>query len=129
MEGFPPAHCRVIASQSSGDHAYVLMDTGSPGRPYLYAANCYRKDGRWFESGSSNGPGWQLMDDDDEVGTLTCWGDLAPGVDAVRIEFAGTVFETPAKNGAFLITWWRVPCPDAYPRVVALWRHGGWRVT
>jgi len=38
MEGFPKAHCRVVASRTFEDDGYVLLDTGSPGRPYLYAS-------------------------------------------------------------------------------------------
>jgi hypothetical protein len=38
MEGFPTAHCRVIASRTFEDDAHVLLDTGSPGQPYLYGS-------------------------------------------------------------------------------------------
>jgi hypothetical protein len=30
MEGFPKAHCRVVASRTFGDDAYVLLDTARP---------------------------------------------------------------------------------------------------
>ena len=40
MEGFPKAHCRVVASRMFEDDAYVLLDTGSLGQPYLYGSRC-----------------------------------------------------------------------------------------
>jgi hypothetical protein len=57
MEGFPPAYCHVVAARVHEDDAYVLLDTGSPGQPYLYGVNCLRQNGRWFDDGSSNGSG------------------------------------------------------------------------
>jgi hypothetical protein len=58
MDGFPIEHCRVIASRIQDDDAYVLLDTGSQGQPYLYGVNCVRSAGRWHETSSGNGPGW-----------------------------------------------------------------------
>jgi hypothetical protein len=73
--GFPPKHCRVIASRSHGDDAYVLLNTGSGEAPYLYGVNCRRENGRWFEGGSANGPGWEQTGHDPDVGNLSLWGD------------------------------------------------------
>src|SRR5436190_18683578 len=95
MEGFPEAHCHVVASRVFEDEAYVLLDTGSPGQPYLYGSHCYRRHGRWFEAGSGNAYGWAQTDDDPNLGTLSFWGDVPSGVDAVRVEFEGTISEEP----------------------------------
>ena len=127
MVGFPEAHCRVIFSQSLGDDAYVLLDTGSLGQPYLYGANCYRRDGQWFEGGSRNMPGWEQTSHDPDLGTLASWGDLPAGIDCVRVEFNGDVFEEPVRGRAYCLVWWRVPSPTEWPRIVAILEGGDWR--
>src|SRR5215208_6036453 len=59
LEGFSAAaSCRVLASHTQGDVAYVLLDTHADGWPYLYGVNCYRKEGRWHDGSSGNGGGW-----------------------------------------------------------------------
>src|SRR5205823_8074012 len=72
--GFP-AECRIVAMRKQGDAAYVLLDTGPAGRPYLYGVNCQRRDGSWSPGASGNGPGWSQVGADKELGTLTVWGD------------------------------------------------------
>ena len=93
MTGFPDAHCRVVSSRVLADDAYVLLDTGSPGQPYLYGVNCHRKDGQWFEGASSNGPGWEQTAHDPDLGTLSWWGDAPAGADFIRVAFEGTVID------------------------------------
>jgi hypothetical protein len=83
MVGFPKGHCRVVASRTFEDDAHVLLDTGSPGQPYLYGSICYRRDGWWFEAGSSNGPGWGQTSHDPDLGTLSFWGDAPERIDTV----------------------------------------------
>src|SRR5947209_9813635 len=102
MTGFPEAHCRVVASRSSEDHAYVLLDTGSPGQPYLYGVNCFQCAGQWFERGSSNGPGWEQTGHDPDVGTLSLWADVPREVDHVRINFNGGLIEEPVVVVSFV---------------------------
>jgi hypothetical protein len=127
MEGFPPAHCRVVASRTFEDDGYVLLDTGSPGQPYLYGSTCYRRDGRWFEAGSRNGPGWEQTCHDPDLGTLSFWGDARAGVDAVRVEFDHTILEESVRGGAYFLIWWRVPAPTEWPRIVAIRENGVWK--
>jgi hypothetical protein len=116
MTGFP-AHCRVVGLRLREDDAYVLLNTGSREQPYLYGVNCGRKNGRWFEGGSSNGPGWEQAAHYPDVGTLSLWGDAPVGSDAVRVAF----------EGAYFLVWWRVPCPSQWPRVVAILVDGTWQ--
>jgi hypothetical protein len=127
MEGFPKAHCHVIASRTFEDDAYVLLDTGSPGQPYLYGCTCYRRDGRWFEAGSSNGPGWEQTSHDPDVGTLSFWGDVPSGVDTVRVEFNDATWEESVRDGAYFLIWWRVPAATEWPRIVAIRENGAWK--
>jgi len=128
MEGFPPAYCHVVAARVHEDDAYVLLDTGSPGQPYLYGVNCLRQNGRWFDDGSSNGSGWHQMGDDPELGTLTVWDDAPEGASAVRMEFQGVIVEEPVRDGAYLFVWWRVPCPEEeWPRLLAILTESGWK--
>jgi len=126
MNGFPPKHCRVIASRIQGDDAYVLLNTGSDGHPYLYGANCSRRNGRWFEGGSSNGPGWSQTGDNPDVGTLSVWDEAPGGAEYVRVTFQGGLIDEPVKEGAYLLVWWRVPFPETWPRVVAFQVNGRW---
>lgn len=126
MSTFPPEYCSVVAARSHGDDAYVLLDTGPVGRPYLYGVHCRRTDGRWEEGYSSNGPGWTQTDDDLEVGTLSYWNDAPLGVDFVRVVFGGAVLDEPVRNGAYFLVWFRVPFPSEWPRVIAVCVSGRW---
>ena len=111
MSGFPPVHCRVVASVMHEGDAYVLLDCGSPGQPYLYGVNCVRREGGWSEMSSGNGPGWSLTVPDRGLGTPTLWGDAPADADLVRVNFNGLTSEVPVRNGAYLAVWWRVPSP------------------
>jgi hypothetical protein len=126
MQSVPGAHCRVVASQAFDDDAYVLLDTGSPGRPYLYGSTCYRRGGRWFEAGSSNVPGWEQTSHDPDLGTLSFWGNVRAGVDTVRVEFDGAMREEPVRYGTDFLIWWRAPAPAEWPRIVAVCEDGAW---
>lgn len=126
MVGFPPKYCRVVASRVNGDEAYVLLNTGSIEQRYLYGVNCRREDGRWFERGSSNGPGWEQTGHDPDVGTLSFWDDAPAGADMIRAEFEGRIVETPVTDRTFLIVWWHVPAPQQSPRVHAFRIAGQW---
>src|SRR3954469_7405964 len=126
MVGFPPKYCRVVASRVNGDGAYVLLNTGSSEQPYLYGVNCRRENGRWFEGGSSNGPGWEQTGHDPDVGTLSLWGDTPADADMVRVEFEGHIVEEPVIDRAYLVVWWRLPAPQEWPRARAFRIAGGW---
>jgi len=126
MVGFPAKYCRVIASRVEGDDGYVLLNTGSPGSPYLYGVNCWRVNGRWFEGGSGNGPGWEQRGHDPDVGTLSFWGDAPADAEMARVEFEGALLMAPVVDGAYLVVWWRVPLPQTWPRVTAFQIAGCW---
>jgi hypothetical protein len=122
----------VIATSVHGDLAYVLLDTGSPGSPYLYGVSCERKrDGYWIEQGGASTFGWEPVDDGSRAGALSFWANVPHGAEAVRIEYAGEVIERPVKNDAFLAVWWGVPeprdLPRDLPRVVGYRFSGEWR--
>ena len=110
MSTFPARHCRVVASRAHGDDAYVLLDTGSDGRRYLYGVNCFRLDGQWYEGSSSNGPGWSQMGPDPQLGTLTIWGEAETDAETVEVELDGSVVEITVKDGIYFAAWFRVPC-------------------
>jgi hypothetical protein len=125
MHGFPRAHCRPVASRVEGDDAFVLLDTGPQGQPYLYGVCCSRHDGRWRDGGNANGPGWSQAGPDITFGTLAVWGLAPEGADAMRFEFEGTITEVPITGIAFLAAWWRVPCPEFARPTLAGVRIGG----
>lgn len=126
MDGFPGTACRVVASAREGDDAYVLLDTGPEGHPYLYGGCVTREDGGWAEGTSGNGPGWSLTDAEHDLGTLTVWGEAPEGAVRVRVGFRGEAREAPVANGVYLVAWWRVPYPDEFPRVEAFRVDGRW---
>lgn len=123
MEGLPAAHCRVVASLAEGDDAFVVIDTGPAGHPYLDGATVRRVDGGWVGGSSGNGAGWTLTEG--ELGTLHVWGEAPAGAEAVRVEWGGEVREAPVRNGVYLVAWWRVPCPEEDDPQVAGFRMGG----
>jgi hypothetical protein len=126
VDGFPPEHCRVVASRVHGDRAYVLLNTGSSRQPYLYGVRCSRENGRWFERGSANVSGWEQTDHDPDLGTMTLWGDAPANADLVRVEFDGDVTDEPVSENAYLVVWWRVPFPQQWPQVRAFRVAGLW---
>jgi hypothetical protein len=115
MLGFPPHLCRVIGTRVNGDHAFVLLDTGSPGRPYLYGQHCRRRNGLWEDAGSGNAPDWQRTDEVTDVGVLTFWGEAPAGADAVRVALGAATVEAPVVHGAWLVVWWSQPPPPPPP--------------
>jgi hypothetical protein len=127
LEGFPREHCRVVAMRVKADDAYVLLDTGPHGQPYLYGICCSRHDGRWRGGSNGNGPGWSQAGPDPFLGTLVDW-ELAPeGTDRVRVEYAGETVEEPVDDIAYLVAWWRVPDPAHWPTVTAFRIRGEWK--
>jgi hypothetical protein len=127
MEGFPAKWCRVLARRVHGDDAYVLLDTGSRDRPYLYGVTCKRQDGRWIEGASGNGPGWSQTDEATRLGTWSMWDEAPAGVEMVRVELNGQVLEERVVDGAYLAVWFRQPEPRGPgPRVTAYRIAGRW---
>jgi len=123
---FPLDSCRVLAIQEHGDAGYALFDTRPGGEPYLYEVHYARRDGRWSEGSSSNGPGWHLLDPDTELGVVTVWGEAPPGADRVRVELDGERREEPVANGVYLVVWWDVPCPATPAAATSFRVRGEW---
>lgn len=125
MDGFPPAQCRVAAARSHGVDAYVVLDTGPAGQPYLYGV-CVRREGDgWVQGTSSNGGGWSCTDAETRLGTAAAWGEAPDGADRVRVACGGAARESSVENGVYLAAWWRVP-DTRLPRVEAFRIRGAW---
>lgn len=124
LSGFPP-QCRVVASLAGGDDAYVLLDTGQPGAPYLYGACVSRDDDGWQEGTSGNGSGWTLTDSERDLGTATVWDAAPEGADRVRASLDGEVREADVVEGMYLVAWWRVPAAALDRLRVEAFRIGG----
>lgn len=125
MSGSPEHYLRVVASRTEGDLAYVLLDTGSVGQPYLYGVNCYRRNDLWYEGSSGNGGGWSATDDEGDRGTWALWDDASAQTDRVQVEFAGERTEHEVRDGAYLVVWFNQPSAIV-PRVTALRIGGVW---
>jgi hypothetical protein len=127
LQGFPRQHGRIVAWRAQGDDAYVLLDAGRPGEPYLYGVYCSRHDGRWRGDSYANGPGWSQAGADLSLGTLVDW-DVAPeGTDRIRADAGGRTIEEPVDGSVYLAVWWRVPDPAHWPTVTAFRVRGEWR--
>jgi len=125
MSTFSSKYCRVIASRVEGDHAYVLLDTGSANRSYLYGVNCHLQNGEWHEGSSGNGGGWCPTDEDGELGYWALWDDAPAGADMVRVEFGDHASEHPTIGAAYLVVLFKTPIA-IQPRVSAIRINGSW---
>jgi hypothetical protein len=129
MEGFPPERCRVVASAVQEDEAYVVLDTGPVGHPYLYGSAVSRGPRGWEAGTSGNGPsaGWTLTDFEHDLGTSYIY-DLAPaGADRVRAVLDEDVEEVAVGGAVYLVSWWRVPFRETGPKVLAFRVGGTWK--
>jgi hypothetical protein len=67
LDSWPPAACaRITSTTVRGDRAEIVLEL-DPSYRYEYWVYCIRRQGRWFEGSSANGPtiGW---DDPDVIG-------------------------------------------------------------
>ena len=129
MEGFPTAHCRVLAVEVHGDDAFFMLDTGPPEYCYLYGGTVKREAGGWGGAHDSNGGGvgWTLTDWEQDVGVVHLCDEAPPGIDAVRVAWRSEVREVPVRNGVYLAVWWREPSPEVeWPRATAFRVGGHW---
>lgn len=128
MEGFPPEHCRVAACAVDGDEAYVVLDTGPVGHPYLYGSAVSRGPRGWEAGTSGNGPtgGWTLTDYEHDLGTAYIYDEAPAGADRVRAVRGGDVKEAVVSGAVYLVAWWRVPFSETIPRVLAFRVGGTW---
>lgn len=127
MEGFPPEHCRVAACVVGEDEAYVVLDTGPEGHPCLYGSVVSRGPRGWEAGTSGNGSGgWALTDHEHDLGTSYIYGEAPAGAERVRAVLDGDVKEVAVSGAVYLVAWWRVPCGETSPRVLAFRVRGTW---
>jgi hypothetical protein len=127
MAGFPGEHCRLLASVTEGDAAFVVLDTGPAEYRYLYGGTAERVEDGWTDGISSNGPsaGWTLTDGERDLGVAYTYAEAPDGADRVRVAF-GTELQEPAViNGIYLAAWWGVPSGDARTPVTVAFRIAG----
>ena len=127
MAGFPPEHCRVLASVTEGDAAFVVLDTGPAEYRYLYGGTAERVEGGWADGINSNGPsaGWTLTDRERELDVAYTYAEAPDGADRARVA-CGAEFQEPAViNGIYLAAWWGVRSDDARTPVTLAFRIAG----
>ena len=129
MLGFPAAHVHVMAVAQDGDDAFVVLDTGSPGAPYLYGGTVHRIAGRW-EGGTDHngsGAGWTVTDSEQALGVVTIWDETPAGAELARVRWQGVERDVPVNAGVFLAAWWREPFPkEEWPTLVGFRVNGRW---
>jgi hypothetical protein len=121
LQGFPEAHCRVLAVDRDDHAAYFILDTGPVGYRYLYSGTVERHDDGWHPGIDSNGGGigWTRIGTHGELGVVAIRGEAPAGAGAVRAEWRGQLKEALVQNGVVLLTWWREPYPEDWPAIVA----------
>jgi len=122
MQGFPAAHCRVVAVALDDKDGFVVLDTGTAEYRYLYGGTVERLNGGWRGGVDGNGGavGWTRTEAEHELGVVAIWDEAPSGADSVRVTWRGEVREAPVRNGVYLLTWWRESYPeDDWPRVTA----------
>jgi hypothetical protein len=102
--GYPPGVARPLFVCEHNDFAAVLLDTGSPGRPYPYFVLCRRQDGQWVEYGGSNMSGWYRLADDN--GVVVYWDDADGLPEPVEVTFKGKRWPTQINGGVLWAVWW-----------------------
>jgi hypothetical protein len=128
MEGFPAAHCRVLAVDVDGKDGFVLLDTGPAEYVYLYGGTVERLAGGWCGGIDSNGGGVGWTHTDEDVGVVAACGEAPPNATAVRVEWRGESREALVQNGVYLFTWWRQSYPDGdLPQVTAFQFDNAWQ--
>ena len=121
----PARYCSVIASEASGDDAYVLLNTGSTESPYPYGVHCVRENGLWYEADGSNGSSWALTDEESDRGILAYWDEAPAGADAASVRFDGKDYEVPVTQGHFLLVLWDTP-GGTWPQLRGFRVDGKW---
>ena len=131
IDGFPPAHVRVVACSVEGDEAYVVLDTGPAGYPELYGSTVSRGAEGWLVGTSGNGPsaGWTLTAAKGDLGTAFVYGDAPAGADRVRASLDGDTQDAEVRDGYYLVAWWRVPSSAPEPRLLGFRVGGEWSGT
>jgi hypothetical protein len=127
MSGFPAEHCRVLASETHGDAAFVVLDTGPAEYRYLYAGTARRVQDGWVDGTSSNGPsaGWTLTDWEADLGVAYLYDEAPAGADRVRVALGTDLQEAAVTHGIYLVTWWGVSNKDARTPATVAFRMGG----
>jgi hypothetical protein len=115
----PEAAARALAVRLApdGQHAMVLLDTGSDAEVYEYQVLCERKaDGR-VEPAGGNGPGWTSTTTGDDTqpnrGVLTDWGLAPPEAEVALVRFAGGESRHPVAHGYYFFAARDVPADSS----------------
>lgn len=110
--GFPPGQADPLFVSRCGDHAAVLLETGSGSHSYPYLTLCRRVDGHWIGAQSSNMPGWYQTEDD--AGVVVFWDDAPSDGRGVEIEFKGRRWPAETSGAVVWAVWWDELDPSNY---------------
>ena len=102
--GYPPGVAVPLFVSVHGDHAAVLLETGTDTHPYPYLVMCAYEDGHWQELASANMGGWYQTEDDN--GAVVFWDDSDGLTEPVEIEFKGRRWPAEVKSGVAWSIWW-----------------------
>ncbi|MGQ0482665.1 MAG: hypothetical protein ACT4O0_16775 [Pseudonocardia sp.] len=110
--GYPPGQVHPLFIRRRGEHAVVLLETGSGGHSYPYFVQCRFTDGRWCEGQSSNMPGWYQTEDD--AGVVVFWDDAEGLAEPIEVEFKGQRWPAEVNGGVCFMAWWDELDPSNY---------------
>lgn len=108
-EGYPPGATTPLWVSQHGDHAAVLLETGSAGYSLPYFTLCRREDGQWAGVQASNMPGWYQTEDD--AGVVVFWDDAEGLPEPIEVEFEGQRWK--ADTGG--VTCWAICWDELNP--------------
>jgi hypothetical protein len=110
--GYPPGQVHALFVSQHGDHAAVLLETGSGGHSYPYFVLCERKDGSWTGGASGVMPGWYQTEDD--AGVVVFWEESEGLSQPIELSFKGQRWPAETKGGVVFAAWWDELDPSNY---------------
>ena len=111
-KGYPGGVGVPLFVSQHGEHALVLLETGSGDVSYPYFSLCRLVDGEWREVNSANFSGWYQTDDD--AGVVVFWDDAAGLDEPIEVVFKGERWPAQTNGGVFWAVWWDELDPSNY---------------
>jgi hypothetical protein len=110
--GYPPGQATPLMVSQHGDHAAVLLETGSGLHSLPYFTLCRRDGGEWVGVQASNMGGWYQTEDD--AGVVVFWDDAEGLPEPIEVEFNGQRWKAETNGTVAWAIWWDELNPANY---------------